>query len=85
MYKKIIQNDYIVAIGIGDFGTDITENEYTEILAIIRNKPQRTETTDYRLKTDLTWEAYEVEPQPDHEDEEVDDSEALSILLGGAV
>lgn len=85
MPYKLISGDYIVAIGKGNIGERIAEEEYAEILAVIRTKPQRTETTDYRLKTDLTWEAYEVEPQPDPEDEEVDDSEALSILLGGAV
>ncbi len=85
MPYKLISGDYIVAIGKGNIGERITEEEYAEILAIIRNKPQRTETTDYRLKTDLTWEAHEVEPQPNPEDEEIDDSEALSILLGGAV
>lgn len=84
-YYKYTDSGYIITVGTGGMGVEITEEEYAEILAIIHNKPQRTETTDYRLKTDLTWEAYEVEPQPDPEDEEVDDSEALSILLGGAV
>lgn len=83
MYKKIIQNNYIVAVGIGDSGVDITEQEYNEILTVIHNRPVETETTGYHLKTDLTWESYEKEPQPDPSEEELDDSEALEILLGG--
>lgn len=84
MYKKLIQNNYIVAVGTGDLGTDITSQEYNEILGIIRNRPAETETTGYHLKTDLTWESYEKAPQPDPSEEELEDSEAIEILLGGA-
>lgn len=81
-YYKLINGDYIIAIGTGAGGTEITAAEYEGIMTVIHNKPQATETTDYRLKTDLTWEEYEVEPPEPAED--VDDSEALEILLGGA-
>lgn len=79
-YYKQIESDYIIAIGTGLGGTEITEVEYNEILTVIRNKPQATATTDYRLKTDLTWEEYEHDPDPDPEP---DAEEILSILLGG--
>lgn len=82
MYYKQISDGYILAIGTGAGGTEITEEEYSEILAVIRTKPPRTNDTDYRLKADLTWEAYAVEPV---EDSYLDDSEALDIILGGAV
>ena len=81
-YYKTIENGFILTIGTGDGGEEITEAEYDEIMAVIHNKPARTETTDYRLKTDLTWEAYPVEP-PDP-DPELDGEDALEILLGGA-
>ena len=81
-YYKNVDNGYILAIGTGNGGTEITESEYNEIMSVIQTRPQPTETTDYRLKDDLTWESYEVEPIP--ESDEVDDSEALEILLGGA-
>ena len=71
-FFKIINNDYILSIGETDRTPDlpITESEYNEILAVIRDKPPATETTDYRLKTDLTWEEYEIEPpDPDPEEE----------------
>lgn len=79
MWHKQIENGYIVAISINGGGTPITEAEYNEIMAIIHNKPQRTDTIDYRLKEDLTWEAFEVEPI---EEPDVDDSELVNILLG---
>lgn len=81
-YYKQIENGYILAIGTGNGGTEITESEYNEILAVIQSKPPRTETTDYRLKTDLTWEEYEIDP-PDP-DPDIDESEAFEILFGGA-
>ena len=79
-YYKQIDNNYILAIGTGCGGTEITESEYNEIMTVIQNKPSRTETLDYRLKTDLTWEGYEHEPDPEPEPTAY---EALSILLGG--
>jgi len=81
-YYKNINNGYILAIGTGGGGTEITAEEYDEIMAVIHNKPQRTETTDYHLKTDLTWEEYEREPEVPSDD--IDPEEALSILTGGA-
>lgn len=80
-YFKIIQNNYVLGIGTGNSGTEITEYEYNEILAVIRTKPQRTATKDYRLKADLTWEEYEHDPDPEPEPTA---EEALSVLLGGA-
>lgn len=82
-YYKITNNNYVLSIGETDRAADepINESEYNEILTVIRNKPSATETTDYRLKTDLTWEPYEIEP-PDP-DSEINDAEALEILMGG--
>ena len=66
-YYKTIDNGYILSIGTGPRGTEITEAEYAEILTAIRNKPTPRDGYDYRLKTDLSWEEYElppVEPEP---------------------
>jgi len=66
-YYKTIDSGYIISIGTGNGGTEITEAEYAEILTAIRNKPTAREGFDYRLKTDMTWEEYElppVEPEP---------------------
>ena len=79
-YYKTIENGYITAIGTGGGGTRITETEYNTIITVIQNKPPRTETTDYHLKEDLTWEEYErIDPV---EPEELDPDETLNILLG---
>lgn len=84
-YKSIIA-PYITCIGeknnLADGEIEITEAEYNEILSVIRDKPKGTDTTDYRLREDLTWEEYEVEP-PDP-DPDIDDAELLNILMGGA-
>ncbi len=82
-YKQTV-NNYIIAIGTGPGGTEITEAEYNEILSIIQNRPQ-TEGKGYRLKTDLTWEEYDLPPEPElSDDDEISTDEALDILLGGA-
>lgn len=80
-YYKIIETGYIQAIGTGGGGTEITEAEYSQIMAAIRQKPERTEATDFRLKADLTWEEYSRPPEP--EPDEIDAEEALRIILGG--
>ena len=83
-FFKIIDNGYILSIGQTNRANEheITEDEYNAILDLIRSKPPATETTDYRLREDLTWEPYEIDP-PDP-DPEIDDTELLDILMGGA-
>ena len=66
-YYKIIDSGYIISVGSGFGGTEITEQEYAEILTIIRNKPTARDGYDYRLKTDLILEEYAlppIEPEP---------------------
>lgn len=81
-YFEVIENGYILAIGQGNGHIEIDEERYNTILSIIRNKPQRTETTDYRLKMDLTWEEYEFPPEPEPEPDDTDKAEAYDILMG---
>lgn len=84
-YFKQISDNYIISIRIGggleDGCVEISEAEYSEILDFIATKPPRTETTDYLLTTDMTWEEYSI-PQPSGDN--LTDSEALNIILGGA-
>ena len=83
-YNKQTSNNYILAIGTGYGGTEITEDEYNKIMTIIQNRPTA-EGKGYRLKADLTWEEYDLPPEPEPSDEdELSDAEALDILLGGA-
>lgn len=80
-FYKQTTDGYISAIGTGG-GIEITETEYNKIKTVIRNRPEETPTTGYRLREDLTWEACEVDP-PDP-DPEIDDAEVYAILFGGA-
>ena len=83
-YYKTIDSGYILAIGTGSGGTEITESEYSEIMSVIQNHPQETETIAYRLKDNLTWELYEVEPISDEDSESTEEErlDAYDILMG---
>ena len=81
-YYKQISNGYIIAIGTGGGGEEITEQEYNEIMTVIQSKPVRTETTDFHLKTNLTWEEYERPADPESEPSDDDKAEAYDILMG---
>lgn len=84
-YYKQLSDNYIIAIGTGSGGTEITETEYNSILSVIQSRPI-SETQGYRLRTDLTWEAYDLPPEPEPSDEdEISNEEALNILLGGSI
>lgn len=82
-YYKQLSDNYILAIGTGAGNAEITEAEYNEIMSIIHSRPQ-TEGKGYRLKTDLTWEEYDLpsEPEPSGDDE-ITEEEAVSIIMGG--
>ena len=84
-YNKLVSKNYILAIGTGAGGTEIAEEEYNTILSVIRSRPSEAG-KGYRLKTDLTWEEYDLPPEPEPSDEdELSDAEALNIILGSAV
>ena len=80
-YYKYTDNGYILAVGTGGMGVEITETEYTEIMDVIANKPKEFAEIGYRLKTDLTWESYEKEPQPEPD---LTADEIVDIIFGGA-
>lgn len=80
-YYKKIDNDYILAIGTGFGGEEITHEEYEHILSMIRSAPNAEPGYQYRLKADLAWELVEA-PAVDT-DPEISDAEALAIILGG--
>ena len=79
-YYKIIDNVYLIAVGTGIGGTEITEAEYNNLIAVIRNKPISESGYDYRLKADLTWELYELPPVPAAEDEDANEADYLAAL-----
>ena len=82
-YYKMIIDGYLVAVGSGSGGTEITAEEYAELLNIIRTKPVASEGYDYRLKSDLTWGLYELPIIPPIEEEATtEDYEAALAELG---
>ena len=82
-YYKQTSDNYIPAIGTGCGGEEITEAEYNEIMSIIQNRPTK-DGKGYKLKTDLTWEEYDLPVIVESDDDELSESETLDILLGGA-
>ena len=82
-YCQYNDSGILLAIGTGAGGTEITEAEYNEIMAIIQSCPN-VDGKGYRLKADLTWEEYDLPPVPKpSDDDEISTDEALNILLGG--
>ena len=79
MYYKQIEENILIAIGkskaISEGLTEITEEEYNNILSVIRNKPDDTETIIYKLHADtLEYVEYDrpEEPTPIETDPVID-------------
>ena len=68
-YYKQIGNGYLISIGTGNGHEEITAEEYGNILTIIKSRPTAEAGYGYRLKTDLTWELYELPPVEEVEQE----------------
>lgn len=81
-YKLVDEEGYIFCIGTGNGGEEISQAEYETILSVINNCPVAEPGFVYKLRTDLTWELCEV-PPVEEVDEEISDTEALLIILGG--
>lgn len=78
-YYKTINDGYLVSVGVGTGGIEITETEYNDLLSIIHSRPTPSTGFEYKLKADiLTWEL--VELPPIEEDDEVTESDYLDAL-----
>lgn len=67
MYYKTIEDNILTAIGtssvVSEPNVEITKTEYDNILSLIRNKPQDTEETVYKLVADtMTYEPFDAPP-----------------------
>lgn len=60
MYQINSENGYITSIARGVSDGNISAEEYGEIKRILKSKPIPPEGYGYRLKCDLTWEAFEL-------------------------
>lgn len=56
-YFKIVSDGYIICVGKGSMGTEITQAEYNNIISAINSK-QTVNGFTYRLKEDLTWDEF---------------------------
>ena len=83
-YYKIIDSGYLDSLGTGDGGIEIAEDEYNDLLALIRDKPTAPAGYDYWITESGEYELVEAEARPEPSDEdELTDDEVLAILLGG--
>ena len=69
MYYKTIEDNILIAIGtssaIAGNQIEITAEEYNNILSIIQNKPEDTDTIIYKLHADtLEYVAYDRPEEP---------------------
>lgn len=84
-YYKNIDEDYLQSVSIGTGQIEVTQEEFENLLSIIRTKPMDIGRKIWRLSVNLTWEPHELPPEPEPSDEdEISTDEALNILLGGA-
>ena len=74
MFCKYINEKYIIGVGTGFSGEEISEQEYNAILDKINNRPEAPEGYSYRLTTSLEWELCEV-PKTEPTAEEIIESE----------
>ena len=77
-YFEIDSDGFVDSISIGDGpGYEITEERYLVYRDSFSKCPPDTDENTYRLNTSLEWVAIPKDP-------EIDDAEALEIILGGA-
>ena len=74
MFYKYIDDKFIIGVGTGSGGEEISEQEYNNILDKINNRPEAPEGYSYRLTTAMEWELAEV-PKIEPTTEEIIESE----------
>lgn len=83
-FYKVVVDGYVDGFGTNgpDNATGITEAEYHALSEMFAARPTAPEGYDYLLQDDpLEWVLVELPP----DDPDVDDAEALEILLGGTL
>lgn len=85
MYYKTIKNGYVTMIGMGTYisGEEVTQEEYDNLVNIIKNRPSAEDGYGYRLTEGLEWEQYELPVQEVPNPQELTAEEALEIIVGG--
>lgn len=70
MYYKFVQNGYIIGVGVGAGGEEISETEYNKLLDIIANRPEAPEGYYYALKDICEWKLQKLPPSEQNEEVE---------------
>ena len=87
-YYKNMDGGYIFAISTGRGDVEISEQEYNDLLSVIRSSPTAPEGYTYMLRADtLEWELVELPPEPGPVDEDAtaEDYESALSELGVTV
>lgn len=84
-YYKIVVNGYLVAVGTGAGGIEITEHEYNDLLLLIAGKPAAPEGHAYRITEAGEYVLVEIPYVEPDMNEELTVDEAYEILTGGGV
>ena len=84
-YYKTVEDGYLVGIGVGAGGAEITREEYGRIEAVIAAKPTPPEGCDYLLREDLQWQSVALPESGEAEDAPLDPAEALELICGKRV
>lgn len=79
-YYKIIENNIIIAIGIGLGGEEIEKTQYDEIYEKIKNIPQADDGYVYKLKENLELELVEEENETNIVEEEATEQDYIEAL-----
>ena len=58
-YFKNLVDSYVLAVGTGNGHTEITKEEYAQIVDVIKSRPTPSDGKDYRLTESLVWEEYD--------------------------
>lgn len=84
-YAIIVYDNYVSGLcqSENDMVNEVEETTYNKVSDMLLNKPQDApDGYQYKLRADtLEWELVELPPEPEPS-EDVDDSEALDIILG---
>lgn len=61
-YFKTTENGYILSISTGLGQQEISRSQYDRLMACLMARPTAPAGKGYRLREDLTWEAYDLPP-----------------------
>lgn len=81
MCFKNIYDGFIISISTGLGQTPITQEEYDNLMSIIRSAPSAPDGYAYMLRADtMEWKLVELPPDPEPGDEDAGEEDYLQVL-----